>query len=88
MKLKKGFCTQTISDGQVMVPTAQADTSFRGIVRSNETAAFVVDCLKEETTEEKILLKLKESYEGDEDKMQSDLIAVLSKLREIEAIEE
>ena len=88
MKLKNGFCTQTISDGQVMVPTAQADTSFRGIVRSNETAAFVVDCLKEETTEEDILAKLKEEYEGDEEKMKTDLKTVLSKLREIEAIEE
>ena len=70
------------------MPTAQAETSFRGIVRSNETAAFVVDCLKDETSEDEILAKLKEEYEGDDDKMRSDLKNVLSKLREIEAIEE
>ena len=88
MKLKKGFCTQTISDGQVMVPTAEAGTSFRGIVRSNETAAFVVEQLKNETTEEAILEALKSEYEGDVEKMRSDLQGVLQKLRDIEAIEE
>ena len=88
MKLKKGFCTQTISDGQVMVPTAEADTDFRGIVRNNETAAFVVDLLKNDTTEEKIFDALKSEYDGDEDKMRSDLRTVLNKLREINAIDE
>ena len=81
MKLKKGFCTQTISDGQVMVPTAEADTDFRGIVRNN-------DLLKNDTTEEKILDALKSEYDGDEDKMRSDLRTVLNKLREIKAIDE
>ena len=88
MRLKKGFCTQTISDGQVMVPVGDADTSFRGIVRSNETAAFVVEQLKEETTEEEILSKLKEEYEGDEEKMKKDLAGVIAKLRSIDALEE
>ena len=88
MKLKKGFCTQTISDGQVMVPTADADTDFRGIVRSNETAAFVVDRLKNETTKEEIMDALKQEYEGDERKMEQDLLSVLNKLKSIDAIEE
>ena len=88
MKLKKGFCTQTISDGQVMVPTADADTDFRGIVRSNETAAFVVDRLKNETTKEEILDALKQEYDGDETIMERDLSAVLEKLRGIGALEE
>ncbi len=88
MKLKKGFCTQTISDGQVMVPTAEAETDFRGIVRSNETAAFVVDMLKNETTKDEILNALKQEYEGDERKMEQDLLSVLDKLKSIDAIEE
>ena len=88
MKLKKGFCTQTISDGQVMVPTAEADTDFRGIVRNNETAAFVVDLLKNEISEEEILDALKQEYEGDEELMKKDLSGVLEKLRGIGAIEE
>ncbi len=88
MKLKKGFCTQRISDGQVMVPTSEADTDFRGIVRNNETAAFVVDLLKNETSEDQIMQALCDEYDGNPDKMRKDLYDVLDKLREIGALEE
>ena len=88
MKLKDGFCTQKIARGQVMVPVAKADTEFRGIVRSNETAAFVVDCLKEETTREDILNKLKDTYDAPEDVMAKDMDSVIDKLRSIDAIAE
>ena len=87
MKLKTGFCTQEVGDGQVMVPIDEAKTSFKGIVRSNETAAFVVECLKEETSKEEILAKLKAEYDGDENLMVRDLNLVLEKLTGIGAIE-
>ena len=86
MKLKDGFCTQRISKGQVMVPVGDADTDFRGIVRSNSTAAFVVDCLKEETTRDEILEKLKNTYDGSEEEMAKDLDEVIAKLDSINAI--
>ncbi len=87
MKLKSGFCTQEVGDGQVMVPIDEAKTSFKGIVRSNETAAFVVDCLKEDTSKEEILAKLKAEYDGPEEVMVKDLDLVLEKLSSIGAIE-
>ena len=86
MKLKEGFCTQKIAKGQVMVPLGKADTDFRGIVRSNSTAAFVVNCLKEETTRDEILEKLKNTYDAPEDVMAKDLDEVLEKLKSINAI--
>lgn len=86
MKLKSGFCTQKVADGQVMVPVDEKETNFKGIVRSNETAAFVVDCLKEDTTSEEILAKLKEAYEGDEEVMKKDIETVIGKLKAIDAL--
>lgn len=88
MKLKEGFCTQKIAKGQVMVPLGNADTDFRGIVRSNSTAAFVVNCLKEETTRDVILEKLKKNYDAPEDVMAKDLDEVIEKLKSINAISE
>ena len=88
MKLKTGFCTQDVGEGQGMVPVDEAQTSFRGIVRSNETAAFVVDCLKEDTSREEILIKLKAEYDGPEDVMADNIDMVLAKLSGIGAIEE
>lgn len=50
MKLKNGFITHEIDGEQIMVATGKI--SFAGLVRSNKTAAFIVDSLKTETTKE------------------------------------
>ena len=47
MKLKEEFITHETDGEQIMVC---AGTSFNGIVKSNKTAAFIVDCLKTDTT--------------------------------------
>lgn len=47
MKLKDTFVTQEMDGEQVMV---EADGGFAGMVRSNATAAFIIDQLKTETT--------------------------------------
>lgn len=52
MKLKDTFVTQEMDGEQVMV---EADGGFAGMVRSNATAAFIIDQLKTETTKEAIL---------------------------------
>lgn len=51
MTLKKGFITHTLGDEQMMVAAGPAARLFHGMVQSNETAAFIVDCLKHPTTE-------------------------------------
>ena len=51
MKLKSNFITHTSGDEQLMI---SAGGDFNGMVRSNKTAAFIIDMLKEETTKEKI----------------------------------
>ena len=43
MKLKDTFVTQEMDVEQVMV---EADGGFAGMVRSNATAAFIIDQLK------------------------------------------
>ena len=62
MKLKPDFITQNIDSTQFLVPIGAG--SFQGIVRSNKTAAFIVDCLKEETTEEAIIDVMCKKYDA------------------------
>ena len=50
MKLKTGFITHQVGKEQMMVAAGPAAKVFHGLVRSNETAAFIVNCLKKETT--------------------------------------
>ena len=86
MKLKNGFITHEMGDQQVMV--AAGDTGFSGLVRSNKTAAFIVDCLKEETTMEKIVDAMAEKYDAQKDVIARDVETILNKLRSIRALDE
>ena len=86
MKIKQDFITQNIGDTQFLVPMgAQA---FNGIVRSNKTAAFIVDCLKEETTEEAIVDRMCAKYDADRETIADDVKQILDTLRGIHALAE
>ena len=85
MKLKENFIIHETDGEQIMVATAG---NFSGMVRSNATAAFIVNCLKTETTKEAILDAMYQKYEGSRDIMAADIDKVLNNLREIGALEE
>lgn len=87
MKLKKGFITHMLGEEQLMVAAGPAAKLFHGLVRSNETAAFIVDCLKKETTLEEIVKKMVDTYTVDPARAEKDIRAVLDKLSAIGAIE-
>ena len=82
MKLKEGFVTHEMGGEQIMVATGSAN--FAGLVRSNPTAAFIVDCLKEETTIEKMLAK----YDATPEVIGTDVDKIVAKLRSIKALDE
>ncbi len=84
MKLKDGFVTHEMGDEQIMVSTG--DVGFSGLVRSNPTAAFIVDCLKEETTVEAIVAKMQEKYDAPQDVLAADVNMIIEKLRGINAL--
>ena len=67
---------------------ATGATKFSGMVRSNATAALIVDCLKEDTTIEKILDILQEKYNAPREVIKNDVEKILIKLRSIDALEE
>ena len=86
MKLKDSFITQEIEDTQFLV--AVGESKFNGIVRSNRTAAFIVNCLKEETTKERIVDAMCAKYDAPKERIETDVEGILEKLRSIGAIEE
>ena len=86
MKLKPDFITQDIDDTQFLVPLNTE--AFSGIVRSNSTAAFIVDCLKEKTTADAIVDKMCERYDAPRATIAADVKEVLDTLRGIHALDE
>ena len=86
MKLKPDFITQDIDDTQFLVPVGAE--AFNGVVRSNSTAAFIVDCLKEETTMDAIVDKMCECYDAPRATIATGVKDVLDTLRGIDALDE
>ena len=85
MKLKDGWITQEMGDAQIML--AADGSGFSGLVRSNKTAAFIVDCLKTETTEEEIVAAVSAKYEAPREVVARDVAAILEQLKSIGALE-
>ena len=86
MKLKPDFITQDIDDTQFLVPVGAE--AFSGIVRSNRTAAFIVDRLKQDTSEEAIVEAMSREYDAPRERIAADVAEILGILRRIRALEE
>lgn len=86
MKLKDGFITHEIDGEQIMV--SAGNTKFNGLIRSNRTASFIVDCLKSETSESEIIEKMTEKYDAPKEVISKDVKKILDTLRSIGAIDE
>ena len=86
MRLKNDFIAQVIDGVQYLVPVGAEQ--FSGMLRNNKTAAFIVDCLKEETTEETVVDAMCEKYDAPREKIAEDVKGILSILRSVGALEE
>ena len=86
MKLKDTFITQQIEDTQFLISIG--GESFGGLVRSNKTAAFIVDQLGRDTSKEEIVDAMCARYDAPRDVIAADVDEVLATLRGIGALEE
>ena len=86
MRLKPGFMSTTVGADMVLVPTDAS--GFNCIARGNKTFSAIVDLLRSETTEEEIVATLHKRYEAEEGAIEQGVSYVLTKLRDIGALEE
>ncbi len=85
MKLKSNFVTHSSGDEQLMIC---AGGDFSGMVRSNSTAADIIDLLKKETTRDRIVDVMLEKYDAERSVIERDVDKILASLRSIGAIDE
>ena len=64
MKLKEGIILSKMDDAYVAVAAGEAGKSFSGMVRMNETAAFIFERLKEETDVDALTRAILDTYGG------------------------
>ena len=85
MKLKESYITHDSDGEQILLDTS---SSFAGLIRNNKTAAFIVECLKEDITEENIVEAMFEKYDAPKDVLAKDVADVIEKLRKVGALDE
>ena len=85
MKLKDTYITHDSDGEQILLDTS---SSFAGLIRNNKTAAFIVECLKDDTTQEKIVEAMLEKYDAPKDVLAKDVSDVIEKLRKVGALGE
>lgn len=86
MNLKETFITCCLSDGHVMVSTDE--NVFSGLVRSNDTAALIVETLKHDTGLEEITEKVFAEFDAPREVIERDVSEILEQLRGIGAVDE
>lgn len=85
MKLKDTYITHESDGEQILLDTS---SSFAGLIRNNKTAAFIVECLKDDTKQEKIVEAMFEKYDAPKDVLAKDVSEVIEKLRKVGALDE
>lgn len=85
MKLKNEFMTHMDGENQMMVDVS---LNLSGLVRSNKTAAEIIELLKFDTTEENIVSEMQKKYDVSESVLKKDVRRIIEILRSIGAIDE
>ena len=86
MKLKDSFVVKRVQDKLILVST-ETET-FNGILDANNSAGFIIECMKEDVTREEIISKMLEIYNASVDVIIEDVDKVIESLKGINAIDE
>lgn len=82
MRVKNGFVMRQLGEEYVVVPVGAAVDQFQGMIRLNETGAFLWKRLQSDSTEVDLLQALQAEYDVSEEKAASDLEKFLDILKE------
>ncbi len=88
MKLKVDFIVKNVADKSVAIAVDGAKVGFDGMLTMNESAAFILECLKVDTTIEEIVKKFLDEYDATREQAENTIANFVSKLREAGLVEE
>jgi len=69
LKLKFDIEIMEMDDQSIAVPVGDGAEAFHGVLKVNESAAFILNCLKEDTTEEAIVDAILKEYAGEREEI-------------------
>lgn len=88
MNIKKGFELRDVCGEKVIIASGLENLDFTKLISVNETGADIWNLLLEgATSEEDLIAKFLDLYEGDEEQMRREVLAFLKQLAEIGVLE-
>lgn len=78
MKIKKGFIIRKVGGENIVVPIGAAAKDFHGMVKLNESGAFLWNFFCKGHTTEEAVQAILETYDVDEKTAREDVIAFVS----------
>ncbi len=63
MKIREGFILRKIGDDIIVVPVGKASADFHGMIKLNNTAAAIWECIAEGKNEDEIVASLLDKYD-------------------------
>lgn len=87
MKIKEGFILRQIAGEDIVVPIGNNIADFNGVIRLNESAAFLWRELQSEISKNDLVNKLKSEYEIGEELATKDVEDFIKILEENNALE-
>ena len=89
MKIKDHFVLQEIADDYIAVPVAEEAERLKGIIKVNETGAFIWRILTDkDMSAEELVKELTSKYGIEPEKAQSDVDDFIMQIREMGCLEE
>lgn len=80
MKIKKGFIIRKVGDENIVVPVGEASKNFHGMVKLNESGAFLWKFFTENHTEEEAVEALLSEYAVEKSVAETDVHAFVGVL--------
>ena len=89
MKLKDEYILYNASETEVIaIATGEEADQFKGLLRANKSAGVILELLREDLTEDELVSRLMDQYEGEEEEIRRGVGDILSTLRSVGALAE
>ena len=83
MKIKEGFFKRKIDDEVIVVSVGGATKIFNGMMKLNPTGEVIWDMLEDGVdSQDEIVSALNEKYDGDIEKIKSDVSEFIDKIKD------
>ena len=88
MKIKPGYMLREVAGCNVVVAIGVETMDFGGMIKLNDTGAFLWKLLEKGATENELLNKMLDEYEVNEADAKQGISAFINKMREADLLDE